>query len=289
MKITNAKFGMACSIPGLTALIALVIYPIFYNFYVSFLRYNNITPIKFNGFENYVWLFSSSDFYQSLKVSIIYSLGSTTFAFILGLILTCSLRRIKKARTLSRTLTVLPWAIPLIVSAFMWKWILNRETGVLNFILSSFNLVDNKVSFISDPTLAMISGILATSYRYVPFIVVYLLAGLESIPLDLYEAAKVDGADHLQQFWYISVPLIKGQMIFSFTLVMMFTLRIPDIFFGLTMGGPGKATYHLGLFLRDTIYKYLNFGHGATIGVILFVIIISFAFPLLYRAVIKGK
>jgi len=287
LRISNEKFGILCSIPGLIALLALIFYPVVYVIIVSFLRYNNITPIRFTGLKNYIWLFLSADFYISWKISTIYSLGSTGFTFILALLLAHSLHKITKGKTLFRTLAILSWAVPLILSGFMWKWILNRDIGVLNYLLSSVKLINNNLPFLSDPKLAMLSGILATAFSHTPFMTVLLLAGLESIPHDLYEVAQIDGADHLQRFWYISIPLNKSQMIVGSLIIGMFTFRTPDIFFSLTYGGPGKATYHAGLFLMDTIYRYLNFGHASAISVMLFITIVAFVFPVLYYGVMK--
>lgn len=285
MKISNAKFGIFCSIPGLVALLALFFYPVAYVLAVSFLRYNNILPVKFIGLKNYAWLFSSDDFYTSWRVSTIYCLGSTGLAFFLGLLLAHSLRRISGGKSVFRTLVVLPWAIPLILSGFMWKWILNRDIGVMNYLLSSLSLINNNLPFLSDPDLAIFSGILATAFAHTPFMTILLLAGLESIPWDLYEVAQMDGADHLQRFWHISVPLNKPQMILGPLIIGMFTFRTPDVFFSLTYGGPGKATYHAGLFLTDTIYRYLNFGHASAISVMLFVTIVVFVFPILHYGI----
>lgn len=287
MKVSNTKFGVLCSVPGLIVLLALIFYPVAYNVVVSFLRYNNITPIKVSGLRNYTWLFSSSDFYVSWKVSTVYSLGSASLALILGLILAHGLHRINKGKSLFRTLVVLPWAVPLIISGFMWKWILNEDIGVFNYLLSSFKLIDNNLPFLSDPSLAIMSGILATAFCHVPFITVLLLAGLENIPPDLYEVAETDGADYLQRFWHISLPLNKSQMIVAFVIIIMFTFRTPDVFFSLTYGGPGKYTYHIGLFLMDTIYRYVNFGHGAAIGLTLFITIIAFVVPVLYYGIVR--
>jgi len=282
LKTSNSRFGVLVSVPGLVALIAIIVFPVLFNVYVSFLRYDNITPIRFVGLKNYAVVLSSTEFLNSLRVSVTYSLSSTALAFVLGLIIAYSLTRIKKAQTLFRTLVILPWAVPLVVSGFMWRWIFDTDIGVLNHILVSLNFVDEKIAFLSHPQLAMIAGILATAYVYIPFMMIYLLAGMENIRDEFYEAATVDGADNVQQFWYITAPLIRKQAVFAFLLILMITVRAPDIFFALTGGGPGKSTYHIGLFLKDTMYKFLRFGHGSTIGVVLTALTFAIAFPLFY-------
>lgn len=287
MKITKSKFGIISSVPGLFAVLFLVFYPVAYNVEVSLLRYNNISPVKYTGLKNYAWLFSSPDFWRSWKVSAMYSLGSVGLAFIFGLMLAHALRKITIGKTVFRTLVILPWAVPVIISGFIWKWILNGEIGLLNYVLSSLGLIEDNVRFISDPMLALVSGIMASAYVRIPFFTILLLAGLESISPNLYEAAKIDGADQLAQFRYISLPLNKFQVILATIMSLMFTFRTPDVFFSITGGGPGKASYHAGLFLMDTIYKFANFGRGAAIGMVLFITIMAFAVPVLYYGILR--
>jgi multiple sugar transport system permease protein len=244
-------------------------------------------PNKFIGFKNYVTLISHADFHTAWKVSFIYSIGSAGLTFILGLILAHSLHRITKAKAFFRTLIILPWAVPLILSGLMWKWIFDQNIGLINYILSSLGFINENVRFLSDPTLALLSGIIATAYVHIPFVTVLIHAGLQNISQELYEAAEIDGADVFQKFFFITAPLNRIQMIFSFIVIWMFTFRTPDVFFSLTRGGPAKATYHAGLYLMDLIYRFLDFGQGATIGVMMFLTIIIVILPIVYFAIIR--
>ena len=289
-QISNRTFGIICTVPGLVALLAFILYPIGYNVVVSFLRYNNILPTVFVGVDNYLWLFTAEDFFISWRVSAIYSIGSASLAFFVGLILAHSLNRINKTwKPFFRTLVILPWAVPLILSGLMWKWIFNKDIGLLNYILSSLHLIESNIPFLSDPNLAMLSGIIATAYVHIPFVTILIHAGLQSISPELYEVAQIDGADEFQKFWHITIPLNKTPMLFSFLIIWMFTFRTPDVFFSLTHGGPGKATYHSGLFLMNTIYRHLEFGHGAAISMSLFLTVVVVIIPGIYFGVIRGK
>lgn len=287
MKISNAKFGFLCSMPGVVGLLALLLYPITYSIYVSFLKYDNIRPVMFSGFENYRWILSSADFYHSLRVSTIYGLGSTGLALGLGLVLAHSLHRITKGGGVFRTLSILPWAAPLVISGFMWKWMFSTDMGIINHLLRRLGIVNENIEFLCRPYLSLISGMLATSWSYAPFMTVLLLAGLESIPGDVYEAAGIDGADQLQKFWHISLPLNKHQVLIASLIIFMFTFRTPDIFFSLTGGGPAKFTYHVGLFLLSLMYRYLRFGRAGALSILLFMIILGFVFPVLYYGIMK--
>lgn len=289
----DRRFGIFCTVPGLIAVCALIVYPLFFNVGVSFFKYNNITPTEFNGLANYQWLLTNrfSDFYLSWKVSFIYSVSSATLTLVLGYCLALLLYKLPASnRGAFRTASILPWAAPLVISAFMWKWILARDIGILNYILTQLGLVSENLPWLSDPILAVLSGIFATVWRRTPFAMLLLLAGLESIGTHLYEAAEVDGASGWQKFRFITLPLNRHQLVIAFVIVWMFTFRTPDVYFALTAGGPGKATYHAGVFLMDLIYQFLQFGRAGALGVFLFLTIALIASPILYYGIIKpGK
>lgn len=289
MRLRNRTFGVLCTVPGLVALVALIIYPCFYNVVLSFARYSYATPMRFVGLRNYEWLFSAPDFYRSWLVSLVYSVGSTLLAFLVALTLAHALSGIRRGKAFFRTLIILPWAFPPVLSGLTWKWLLNTDIGIINYMLSATRLIDANLPFLSDSVLALLSGIVATAYIHIPFMTVLMLAGLESIPSELYEAARIDGADEVQKFWHVSAPLNRPQMIVSVVVVVLFTFRTPDILFSLTGGGPGKATYHAGLFLMDMLYRFLNFGRGAAIGVIMFLTVVLLVVPVLSRGFARGR
>jgi len=288
-RLSNSSFGMLCTVPGLLVLIALVFYPVVYNVVVSLLRYNNVTPTKFIGLKNYLGQFTSADFLVSWRVSLIYSVGSSLLTLVVGLLLAHALNRINRARAFFRTLVILPWSVPLVLSGLMWKWILDANIGLVNYLLASLGLIRQNIPFLSQPTLALLSGILATAYVHVPFVTVLLHAGLKNIPTELYEVAEIDGADSIHKLLYLTLPLNRPQIVFSVVVIWMFTFRTPDVFFSLTGGGPGKATYHAGLYLMDLIYRFLDFGKGAAVGVLMFLTIIVVLVPSIYFSLLKRE
>ncbi|QPM66824.1 carbohydrate ABC transporter permease [Atribacter laminatus] len=287
--ISNKKFGIYCSLPGLLIIVALILYPVIYNLYISLLRYDFITPITYNGIANYKWALNSKDFYNSWKISTLYSLGSAGFTLLFSLMVAHSLRGIRRAKSIFRTLSILPWAAPLIVSGFMWRWIFSKETGILNYLLILFGLTNENIGFLVNPALAMFCGIMTTTWSYIPFMTVLLLAGLESISDELYEAAKIDGADAIQRFWYISLSLNKQNIVIALLIIWMYTFRTPDVFVSLTGGGPGKATYHAGQLLWDYVYRFLNFGRAGAISILLTITIIIPSYFVLSYFLRKGS
>lgn len=281
LKMSDKLFGVLCTIPGLIALLCLVGYPIGYNIIVSMHRYVFTGPNKFIGLNNYTSIVRSSDFFIGWTVSGLYSIGSAGLALLVGLVLAHALKRIKVGKTLFRTLVILPWAVPAVLSGIMWKWIFGQNLGVINYILSTLGLIEENVPFLTTGPLALTVAIVATAYIYIPFVTILIHAGLQSISQELYEVSSIDGADEFQKFWYITLPLNKFQMIFSFIIVWMFSFRTPDVIFSLTGGGPGKATYHGGLFLMDQIYRFIKYGKGAAIGVLLTLSVIIVVTPVL--------
>jgi multiple sugar transport system permease protein len=269
-RLTDSGFGILCTVPGLIVLLALVAYPIGYNIILSFMSYKQLVFAGFVGFRNYAWFFSSKNFHLSWRISALYSTGSAGLAFLAGMILAHCLSAVRRGRAVFRTLVILSWAIPPVLSGLIWKWIMNKDMGLTNYVLSFFSIIKSNIPFLADTKLAILSAMVATAYVYIPFMTVFINAGLETIPPELYEVASIDGADEFHKFFYISVPLNKKQMLFSFIVVWMFTFRTPDVIFALTRGGPGKATYHAGLFLVDLIYSYIDFGRAAVVSVMLF-------------------
>lgn len=281
--MTDSKFGILCTVPGLVVLVALVAYPIGYNFVLSFIEYKRLTIGGFIGLEHFSWFFSQrSDFTLAWKISGIYSVGSAGLAFLIGLLLAHMLNRVTKGRAVFRTLVILSWAIPPVLSGLIWKWIFNKDMGLANYILKSLSVISENIPFLVEQDLALMAGIIATAYVYIPFMTVFINAGLQTIPTEFYECASIDGADEFHKFRYITIPLNKKQMLFSFVVIWMFTFRTPDVFFALTGGGPGKATYHSGLFLMDMIYQYVDFGRGAVISVMLFFTVALVVTPLAF-------
>lgn len=269
--MTDARFGILCTVPGLVVLLILVGYPIGYNFVLSFMHYERLQFGGFAGLEHYKWFFNSPDFLQSWKISALYSLGSAGLALLVGTIIAHALLGVKRGQGVFRTLVIMSWAVPPVLAGLIWKWIFNKDMGLANYVFSVLSLSDTNIAFLVNENLAVLSGIIATAYVYIPFMTVFINAGLQTIPEELYEVASIDGADEFHKARYIMVPLNIKQMLFAFIVVWMFTFRTPDVFFALTGGGPGKATYHAGLFLVDLIYQYIDFGRAATVAVMLFI------------------
>ncbi len=270
MKLSDRMYGFLLNLPGLIIVVFWVLFPAFLLFQTSFLRYDNMSPVVFNGLQNYVQLFEDRLFPMSLRRISIFSAGTTALTFAGGLLLALALSQITKGSDFFRALMIVPWAVPAVVSGIIWKWIFNPDFGVVSDLLMKIGLIETPLSIYGNPNLAMMGVIIADSWTRIPFMGIILLAALISIPQELHEAAKVDGADALARFRYISLPLIKQPALVGLLITIMFSFRTIDIIIPLTAGGPGKATYVFGYYIWDQIVKTLNFGRAAAGGVVLF-------------------
>jgi multiple sugar transport system permease protein len=282
MKLSDSKFGFFISAPGFFILIALVIFPIITLFNTSFLRYESVFPIKFIGFGNYKYIFSDRIFWLALKNTIIYSGGVTALTFIWGLVLALLLSKITRGSVIFRSLAMLPWAVPLVISGYIWKWMLDPNVGIVSDFLIKVGLISSPLYVFSDPKLAMIGCIIADAWVETPFMCIFVLASIKNIPEDFYDAARVDGADCFDTFRYITLPLISRMALMGILIIGMFTFRTIDVIFSMTRGGPARGTYVIGYYVVDQLWQRVNFGTGSAAGVITLLLILSFASLYIY-------
>jgi len=270
MKISNTKYGVILSVPGLMLLLIWVLVPFSYVFYLSFLRYDNISPVTFTGFDNYIRVLTDSYLLPTLKRTFIFSFGSTGLTLLISLILALCLNKIVKGSTFFRSLVIMPWAVPLILSGFLWAWMFHPSFGPISDVLIKLHLRDQPLNIYKNPHMAMAGVIVADAWRRIPFLTIITLAGLQAIPGELYDAAKVDGADSFHIFRHVSMPLASRPMLIGTLITLMFSFRSIDVIYSMTPGGGyGKCTYVLGAYLFDYIYEFLNFGVAASAGVLL--------------------
>ncbi len=179
--------------------------------------------------------------------------------------------------TFLKAVILIPWVIPTVVSAKMWEWIYNGDFGVLNFLLQWTGIIDNPVNWLGDPHWAMASIIAADIWKTTPFAALLLFAGLQTIPDELYESAKIDGAGAVKQFWFITLPLLLPIILITTIFRMMDALRIFDLVYILTGGGPANLTETLSVYAYKLLFQTLQFGYGSTISIASFFLILLFS------------
>jgi multiple sugar transport system permease protein len=272
LRLGNPLYGFLLNVPGLLIVLLWVVLPACLLFVASFLRYDNVHPVTFTGLGNYQRLWNSRVFLISLERIAVFSLGSTLVTALGGLVLALCLSNIRRGGGLLRSLMIVPWAVPAVVSGLIWKWMFSPDFGVISDLLMKAGVIAKPLSIYSDPALAMWGVIIADSWTRIPFMGIILLAALLSIPEQIHEAARVDGADTLRRFLYVTLPMIRAPLLVGLMITTIFSFRTIDIIIPLTAGGPGRATYVLGYYIWDQITKSLNFGLGAAAGMVLFAV-----------------
>lgn len=270
------KTGWFLLLPALIVLLVVYAYPILRAFWLSVFTQNLGTELEqvFSGLSNYGRMFSDGRFWQSLWNTTVFTTASVLLELILGIGVALVLNQAFKGRGIVRTITLIPWALPTAVMGVAWAWIFNDQYGVVNDILLRLGLIQTGISWLGDPTLAMIAVILADVWKTTPFIALLLLAGLQSIPGDLYEAHSLDGATPIQSFWKITVPLLMPQIIVSLLFRFAQAFAIFDLIQVMTGGGPGGATETVSIYIYSTVMRYLDFGYGSALIVVTFLILV---------------
>ncbi|HEU5329188.1 MAG: carbohydrate ABC transporter permease [Thermomicrobiales bacterium] len=257
-------FAYLLNVPALIIIAMLIAYPVGYSFWLSLQKYNLKRPDlrRFIWFDNYRQLLTDSTFLNSIKVSCIFSLCSVILVVILSVALALLLNESFFGRGIMRSLILLPWAIPGVVNGLMWKWVFNARVGVLNGFLYDVGLIHQYHTWLIDPNIALAFAIFANVWNVLPFSVIILLAGLSTIPSELYDAAKVDRAGVVQRFRNVTLPWLLHPLLIVLILQTMNAFRTFDTIYILTGGGPGEATNVIALQTVRTVLDFTDFGKG---------------------------
>lgn len=256
--------------PALFALIALVIYPLLYGVYISFFKTNLSNKWDFIGLQNYQSIVSDGVFLKQLWVTLKFTAIVVAAHFVIGIGLGVLLNQKRPGITFFRTILVLPWLMPEVVIALIFKWIMNPLYGLLNNGLQAIGLLDTSVSWLGDTKYAFISVVMVCIWKGYPLVMVNALAALQSVPADLYEAARVDGASKRQTFFKIVLPSIKPVLATTMILDTVWWFKHYTIVYLMTKGGPGSDTSIVSIEIYKQAFDYFNFGKAAAMSVIVF-------------------
>lgn len=286
LTLRQVRLAWILVLPTLLVVVLVAGYPLAQVFYWSFFKADIafVEPPEFVGLENYAYLFQDPDFRQALWNTLKFTVVSVSLETVLGLAIALIIHSNFRGRGLVRTAILIPWAIPTVVSAKMWQWMLNDVYGVINVLGVKLGLLSQKVAFLARPELLLPSIIAVDVWKTTPFMALLLLAGLQMIPEELYEAASIDGAPRWQQFWSITLPLLTPALVVALIFRTLDALRVFDVVF--VMSGVNPATRTLAVYNRQTLVDFQDLGYGSAISVAILVII--FAFVLLYMRTV-GK
>lgn len=255
----------------------LIIYPLINAIFLSFYS-QLIYELKGNfiGLANYITRLQDKEFWDSLLLSIIWTVTSVSAQILLGVSIALLLNKNYKGRNFVRASVLLPFFIPTISITLMWRWLLNENYGIFNHILMLLNIIDKPISWLGDTRFALSTLIFIGIWRFTPFVVINILARLQTIPPELYEVAEIDGANQWQLFRYITLPEIKGVLLVVILLRGIFMFKKVDMFLILTGGGPGTSTQTLPVLVYKTAFGAMLLGKGAADAVLTFLITIGF-------------
>jgi multiple sugar transport system permease protein len=283
----EAAFAYLLNVPAILTVLLLVAYPIVDAFWLSLHRYNLRRPetFVFTGLQNYVDVVTSDLFLPSLGVTLLFTFWSTFGVLVLALLIALVANEQIPQRALIRTLILLPWAMSGVVTALMWKWIFNPNAGALNGVLYSLGFISSYRSWLLSPDTSYMAIITANVWNTLPFSALVLLAGLQTIPSELYDAAKVDRASIWARFRHVTLPWLSQPILIVLIVQALGGIRIFDIIYLLTGGGPGYQTTTLGFSAYVTSFISTDIGHGnawAYTVAILTLVIAIFYMKLLY-------
>jgi len=270
----QARLGWLLLVPALAVVAFVAIYPLGKTVYYSFTNQEflaGIEPTKWVGLRNYRELWHDSIFRTAVWTTIKFTLITVGFEFVLGMIIALVVNSNFRGRGAMRAVMLVPWAIPTVVAAQMWKWMFDDVYGVINDAGVRLHLLSHSRAWISEPSTALASVCAVDIWKTTPFVALLLLAGLQVIPRDLYEAAEVDGASKLQQFWRITLPLLRPAILVTLIFRTLDALRVFDVFYVFFGNRPDTQT--MAIYDQATIVGDGHVGTGRQVSVAIFLII----------------
>ena len=261
--------------PAVIALFLIVVVPIGYNLYLAFTKWTiGLGDPRFIGVDNFIDLFGDERVLNGLKVMIYFSGLSLSIELILGLLIALYFHRQFKGSEIVQAIYIFPFAATPVAVALIWRIMLNPEIGVMNYLLESVGLPGSL--WVSSARTVIPALVMVDVWKWTPMITLIVLAGLKSLPHDPYEAARIDGANTLQIFWYITLPLIRPVLIAALMLRSLDNLKEFDIIYTITQGGPGIASETLYLYSYKVGFGFFKAGYGSALMVVVFLIVLVF-------------
>lgn len=291
MRKYNNKFLFLILIPAFGFLSLFIYFPIIKGIIISFQNYTlyDMSNIHFIAFDNFKAIIKdiNFNFWQIIINTVLWVMVSLCFQFILGFILALLMKKPFKGRGLYSGLVFYPWALSGFAIGLIWAWMFNGQFGIINDLLLKFNLINSHIGFLSDPKYAMISVMIANIWYGIPFFAIMLLAALQSVPEELMEAAKIDGAGPLKRLFSITIPCIKPTIISTTLLRTMWIMNFPDIIYAMTNGGPGNSTNILATQMINKILQFYDYGQGTAFGLV--IMLILFAYAIIYLKITSRR
>jgi multiple sugar transport system permease protein len=267
-------------LPSLLLITAVVLYPTFYGFQLSFREMRLNRPDLGDGWvglKHYLRMWADPIFWTALRNTAVWVTSSLMLEFLIGLVAALALNRNLPGSKVMGVLILAPYFLPNVVAGHMWSLLLDPRLGVINDILVNLGILQTYKAWFADPGTAMAAAIVVEAWHGFPFFTLLILAGLKGIPADLYKAANIDGAGAVAQLRLITLPMIRTVIAAAVILRVIGLVNSPDLLLILTSGGPGRSTQVLSLYAFQTAYRDFNFGYAGALSVVMFILLMGFA------------
>ena len=287
----RAKFAWLMCIPALGLLAAVAGYPLLRTLYYSFTdaKLATLDAPKWIGLENFVYLFQDADWWRSVFNTLLFSAFSIPLEFIIGMWFALLLHSQFRGRGVVRAAVLVPWAIPTVVSAQMWSWMFHDQYGVINEVFNMLGLLHSRPAWLAEPSLTLLAVVAVDVWKSTPFVTLLLLAGLQTIPMSLYEAARLDGVSRFNRFRYLTLPMLRPAIAVTLIFRLLDTLRIFDLPYVLT--SHSKRVASMSIFARQQMMDFQDVGYGSAASFLIFCVIgvIAYVYLRSFRSHLEGE
>jgi ABC-type sugar transport system permease subunit len=272
-------FALLLLLPAVIVVFGVVLYPVTRTLVISLFEVTSTMPgdYPFVGLDNYTRVFADSAFYSVLGHTVYFTVVSTALELVLGIAVALLLNAPLRARWLWRSIVVLPWALPTIVNGAMWRWIYNGQYGALNGLLATLGISDSPTQWLGSPFLALNMVIVADVWKNTSIVVFFILAGLQTIPEELYEAARIDGAGRWQSFRHLTLRLLTPAIAVVLILRTIEAFKVFDIIYVMTGGGPASGTQTVAFYTYQQAFSNQLFGYGSALAYLIVLVVFMLA------------
>ncbi len=272
MRTKESLYGYLFILPNFLAMVAFLLVPIVYSLWISFTRWNIVTPPIFVGLQNYtVDMWRDQQFILSLRHTVEYSLMYIPLAILLAIFVAYLLSKNIRGVDIFRTIIFVPVTLSMVSVSMVWRWLLNTEFGVVNYVLSLIGI--KAIPWLTSESNAMFSVVIISIWKNLGFNTVILIAAFKAVPISLYEAAVLDGANEWRKFVHVSLPLISPSIFFVSIMSVINSFQVFDVVYMTTLGGPGNATRVLYYWIYQNAFKFFDMGYASAMSWVLFIII----------------
>jgi ABC-type sugar transport system permease subunit len=276
----EARVAWGLVLPAVLTILLVALFPLVWTLWESVHLHDLRMPWlgrPFIGFQNYTEAFQDPRFWGALGHTGFFAVTSVGLEIFIGTGLALALNRAFRGRGLVRAAVLIPWAIPTVVSALLWRFMFEGQSGIVNTILVSLGIISEPIVWFIRPAAAWVPVILADVWKTTPFVALLLLAGLQNIDASLYEAARIDGASAWRQFRHVTLPLLRPAIMVALIFRTLDAFRVFDLIYALTGGGPGTSTEPIALYTFNSLLQNLQFGYGSALSVIVFAVTFTLA------------